>query len=101
MTIIWGKKAYDDLDGIVDYLTNLSPEAGGDNHQPHPEGCADAGRLSWPGKESGRDRTPSADCLRHTVCDFLSRFPRPDSFLSFDERQRKLARAEGLRVQPA
>jgi hypothetical protein len=26
---------------------------------------------------------------------------RPDSFLSFDVRQRKLARAEGLRVQPA
>ncbi len=26
---------------------------------------------------------------------------RPDSFLSFDERQRKLARAEGLRLQPA
>jgi predicted nucleic acid-binding protein len=25
----------------------------------------------------------------------------PDSFFSFDERQRELARAEGLRVQPA
>ena len=27
MTILWGQKAYDDLDGIVDYLANLSPEA--------------------------------------------------------------------------
>jgi plasmid stabilization system protein ParE len=27
MTVLWGKKAYDDLDGIVEYLANLSPEA--------------------------------------------------------------------------
>ncbi|MGD0693864.1 MAG: type II toxin-antitoxin system RelE/ParE family toxin [Terriglobia bacterium] len=27
MTVIWGKKAYDDLDGIVDYLADLSPDA--------------------------------------------------------------------------
>lgn len=27
MTVIWGKKAYDDLDGIVNFLANLSPEA--------------------------------------------------------------------------
>lgn len=27
MTIVWGKKAYDDLDGIIDHLTTLSPEA--------------------------------------------------------------------------
>ncbi|HME00886.1 MAG TPA: type II toxin-antitoxin system RelE/ParE family toxin [Terriglobia bacterium] len=27
MTVIWGKKAYDDLDQIVDYLADLSPNA--------------------------------------------------------------------------
>jgi toxin ParE1/3/4 len=27
MTVIWGKKAYDDLDGIADYLAGLSSEA--------------------------------------------------------------------------
>jgi plasmid stabilization system protein ParE len=27
MTIIWGDKAYDDLDRIVHYLANVSPEA--------------------------------------------------------------------------
>ena len=27
MTIVWGQKAYDDLDAVVDYLANLSPEA--------------------------------------------------------------------------
>jgi plasmid stabilization system protein ParE len=27
MTVVWGQKAYDDLDGIVDYLADLSPEA--------------------------------------------------------------------------
>jgi toxin ParE1/3/4 len=27
MTVTWGKKAYDDLDGILDYTTNLSSEA--------------------------------------------------------------------------
>ncbi len=26
MTVLWGKKAYDDLDGIVNYLANLSRE---------------------------------------------------------------------------
>jgi toxin ParE1/3/4 len=27
MTVTWSQKAYDDLDGIVDYLANLSSEA--------------------------------------------------------------------------
>lgn len=27
MTINWGQKAYDDLDGIADYLANRTPEA--------------------------------------------------------------------------
>lgn len=27
MTVLWGKKAYDDLDGIVDYIAGLSSEA--------------------------------------------------------------------------
>ena len=27
MTIVWSTKAYDDLDGIANYLGNLSPEA--------------------------------------------------------------------------
>jgi len=27
MTVIWAKKAYDDLDGIVNFLADLSPEA--------------------------------------------------------------------------
>lgn len=27
MTIIWSQKAYDDLDGIADYLANRTPEA--------------------------------------------------------------------------
>ena len=41
MTVIWGDKAYDDLDGIVRYLANLSLEAA-ENHQPHPKSCPDA-----------------------------------------------------------
>ena len=27
MTVTWGKKAYDDLDGIAKYLADLSPQA--------------------------------------------------------------------------
>ncbi|HXJ96978.1 MAG TPA: type II toxin-antitoxin system RelE/ParE family toxin [Terriglobia bacterium] len=27
MTIVWGRRAYDDLDAIADYLTGLSPGA--------------------------------------------------------------------------
>jgi len=30
MTVTWGKKAYDDLDQIVDYLADLNPKAAKD-----------------------------------------------------------------------
>jgi len=30
MTVIWAKKAYDDLDAVTDYLATLSPQAAED-----------------------------------------------------------------------
>ena len=43
MTVIWTEKAYDDLDGIVDYLADVSPKSGERQHWQGTEGGPHAG----------------------------------------------------------
>jgi plasmid stabilization system protein ParE len=43
MTIVWSKKAYDDLDSIETYLATLSPEAAEETISYIQRGCHQAG----------------------------------------------------------